>query len=427
MIMVERNQWLPAKIIEQHQFEKVKRILHYAYRNVEFYKRKLEACAIRPEDIKSRQDFLRVPVTTKREVLDNFPHNLLARGYRLSDCRLENTSGSSGLKLQIALSDKAKDFCDCVYGRALFAIGYKPWQPMAYFWPKTQHRKELHEYLGLMRKDWIVSHLKAEEQLSILLRLKPKIIYCFPSILVSMAKTVERNRERYVSIRPEFIVSHAELLTEDARRYIESIFRCPVYNEYGATEFGFRMAWECKERRGLHIDADSVLIEFLNNGHPVEPAEEGEIVVTGLINYAMPLIRYQIGDIGMPSARRCVCGRGLPLMEFIEGRKDDFIVSLSGRYISPRAIIPLIEKHKDITEFRIIQDKKDHVTIYIVAKGIIYPETEDELRQDLSEMLGKGMCIAIETVKEIPRTERGKLRAVISCMSEKEEDCGVTR
>ncbi|MBU0548140.1 MAG: hypothetical protein KJ710_01970 [Candidatus Omnitrophica bacterium] len=419
MASVDRNQWLPIEKLQKLQLLKFKKIINYAYNNSKFYKDKFTRAGIQPQDIKHKEDILRIPFTTKREVLENFPYSLLAKGYKLPNCHIESTSGSSGLKLTVAFDYKAKDFCDCVYGRALFAIGYKPWQPMAYFWPYCRHRKEFHEYLGLMKKNWISSDMKAEDQLEILLRLKPKIIYCFPSILIVMAKIIENSRSRYSFLKPELIVSHAELLTEESREYIEHIFGCSVYNEYGATEFGFRMAWECKERKGLHIDIDSVLIEFLRDGDPVKTGEKGEMVITGLVNYAMPLIRYQIGDIGTLSARKCACGRGLPLVEAIEGRKDDFIKLPSGKIVSPRALTPLIRKYKEVIEFKVVQKAKDRIYVYIVSSGVLPIDTVSKIKESLLGIINENVDIFIERVGELSRTERGKLQTVISEVNDK--------
>lgn len=414
MAVVERTQWRSLEEIKTLQFRKFKKIINHAYNNVKFYRKKFDSVGIKPEDIKSMSDISRIPFTTKREIAQSPIDDLLARGYKLRRCHVETTSGSSGLKLQIAFDYRAKDFCDCIYGRALFAIGYKPWESMAYFWPQTNHKKEFHEYLGLMRKDWIASNINTDEQLRILLKLKPKIIYGFPSILVILAKKIEREKKYFNALRPRFIVSHAELLTEEARNYIESVFKCPVYNEYGATEFGFRMAWECKERQGLHIDADSVLIEFLKDDKPVCPGEKGEMVITGLVNYAMPLIRYKIGDWGVPSDRQCKCGRGLPLIERIEGRDDDFIVLPSGRVISPRQIVPLVEQFKEVREFKIVQELKNKITIYVVKDEKFESEISSKILNEIYKIIDKEVDVSIKFVEEIPRTPRGKLRAVIS-------------
>ena len=414
MAETARNQWLSAAKIEKLQFLKLQKIINHAYKNVIFYRNKLDSSGLKPQDIRTPADILKIPFTTKKEVLENFPKGLLARGYRLSDCHIESTSGSSGLKLKIAIDYRAKDFCDCIYGRALFAVGYKPWQPMAYFWPSTNHRREFHEYLGLMRKDWISSHIRPEEQLEILLKLKPRIIYGFPTIMMVLAKIIESDKAKYDAIKPELIISHAELLTTEARQRLERVFGCPVYNEYGATELGFRMAWECHKREGMHIDADSVLMEFIKNGRPAKPGETGEMIITGLVNHAMPLIRYQIGDIGIPTDRKCSCGRGLPLMEVIEGRKDDFMVLPSGKLISPRGVVPIVEKFKEILEFKIIQKDKARFLIELVFCEEPRPEILPVLKNDLLDFFNEYVDIAFEIQKEIKRSERGKLKAVVS-------------
>jgi phenylacetate-CoA ligase len=421
MAVVDKNQWLSRPEIEEIQFLKFKKIINHAYYHTKFYKDKFDHAGVHPRDIHAREDILKIPPTTKREILENFPHNLLANGYKLSNCHSEKTSGSSGLKLTVLFDHNANDFFDCIYGRALFAIGYKPWQAMAYFWPSGNHQKEFHEHIGLMRKDWISSDIRPEEQLFLLCKLKPRIIYCFPSIGVVLAKMIEKEKTKYSAIRPEFIILHAELLTEEARRYIESVFNCPVYNEYGATEFGFRMAWECKERKGMHIDADSVLMEFLKDGAPVTDGEVGDMVVTGLVNRAMPLIRYYIGDRGILSDRKCACGRGLPMVEAIEGRRDDFIKLPSGKEISPRALVPLIERYKDILEFRIVQKARDVLHVHVVGSAAVSEDIITKMRKGLFEIIDENVSISIEVVQELPRTERGKLRAVISEINETEK------
>src|SRR5207244_11937336 len=91
---------------------------------------------------------------------------------------------------------------------------------------------------------------------------------------------------------------------------------------------------ECPEHSGLHVNADGVLIEIVAGGRPAPPGTPGAIVVTDLSNFAMPLIRYQIGDVGVLADRACPCGRGLPLLESIEGREADYVVTADGRLVS---------------------------------------------------------------------------------------------
>jgi len=178
-------------------------------------------------------------------------------------------------------------------------------------------------------------------------------------------------------------------------------------------EFG-TFAWECQEHNGYHMDIESLVVEFVKNGENASPEEKGDIVVTGLFNFTMPLIRYAIGDAGSYSLEQCSCGRGLPLMKIIEGRVDDFLVLPSGTVISPRNI-NFLENVKGILEYRIIQKKLDTILIQI-RKGTEFSEntisqTKDEIRNGC---LNEDITIDVEIVDEISRDKSGKTRAVVS-------------
>ena len=115
------------------------------------------------------------------------------------------------------------------------------------------------------------------------------------------------------------------------RRTIEEVFQCPVTNRYGCEEVSL-IACECQRHDGLHVNADGIYLEVLRpDGTPCPPGEPGMIVVTDLVNRAMPIIRYQVGDMGVLSDRQCPCGRGLPLLEKIEGRMADYVVTPARR------------------------------------------------------------------------------------------------
>jgi len=400
-------------MLKQYQERKFKAILRHAYANTIFYNEKFKNTGITPDDIRSMDDLHKIPFITKKEIIENFPGKLIAKNYISKRLHYRKTSGSSGLQMTIATDQRCEDFYDTVYGRALFSIGYKPWQSMAYFWPPTYHRKKLHEYFGLMQKRWLSSTLPPEEQLSALVKMKPKIIYGFPTTLLVIAKIIEKNQERYKEICPRFIISHAETLFEESRKYIESVFRCPVYNEYGTTEF-VRMAWECKEKKGLHIDIDSIILEIIKDGKACLPGEVGEIVLTSLHNYAMPLIRYRIGDIGAISSKKCQCGRGLPLLETIEGRDDSFLVLPSGNILSPRHVVPLIEKFSQISEFRLVQEEKDRVVLYVVDNPSITLSVIADVKKELYKLIEKEVDLRVERVQQLNKTERGKMQAIAS-------------
>ena len=193
---------------------------------------------------------------------------------------------------------------------------------------------------------------------------------------------------------------------------MEQVFQCKLQDRYGSEELGL-IATECKEKKGLHINTDAHYVEFLgNDGVPVSPGERGIIVVTDLTNFAMPFIRYQLGDIASPSDVECQCGRGLPTFSLLQGRRDDFIVA-DGNLIPPTRIVPLFFPLHDIDGFQVIQENLRNLRVKIVkGKGFSH-QTLTTLQENLKNVVGDSMEIMIEECEAI-REDREKMRAVIS-------------
>jgi len=416
-----RRQWYDIEKLKKFQEKNFIKIFQHAYNNSTFYRKKFKEVNINLNDIKRLDDLRKLPFTTKEEIIKNFPDNMITNEFKMRRLHYKKTSGSSGLQMTLVSDQRCEDYYDCIYGRALFAIGYIPWQSMAYFWAQprdyfwypTYHKKKIYDYFGLMRKHWMDSTLSPEEQMKVLTKMRPKIIYCFPTTLVAISKIIGKNREKYKDIQPKFIISHGETLFKESRKYIESVFNCPVYNEYGTTEF-VRMGWECKEKQGLHLDIDSIIVEIVKDGKICSPGEMGELVITGLHNYAMPLIRYRIGDVGMISDKPCKCGRGLPLLKTIEGRNEDFLILPSGRMLSPRNIGPPIEKFSQVTEFKFVQETKDRMILYLVDNPYITSIVISNIVKELYRVIGEYVDIKVQIVKQLDKTERGKMQAIVS-------------
>src|SRR5262249_582338 len=135
------------------------------------------------------------------------------------------------------------------------------------------------------------------------------------------------------TIRPRGIISAAMVLHSWERKVIEEVFACPVTNRYGCEEVSL-IACECERHEGLHINADGVFGEILRAGQPAAPWVAGSVVVTDLANYAMPMLRYKVGDVAAFAQNRCSCGRGLPMLERLEGREADYVTTPTGELIS---------------------------------------------------------------------------------------------
>ena len=160
--------------------------------------------------------------------------------------------------------------------------------------------------------------------------------------------------------------------------------------------------------------ADHLAIEFVNaEGVPVGSGELGRILVTDLSGYAMPLVRYEIGDLGKYSAETCSCGINLPLMEIVEGRTEDFIRTQSGKLVHA-AYLCYTLKDDAVTEFRMYQKALDSLVVQIVRSSTFSQGTERRLEKNMRTALGEAVNIRFEYVQVIPREPSGKLRYFVS-------------
>ena len=193
----------------------------------------------------------------------------------------------------------------------------------------------------------------------------PKMIYSYPSSLIALATFIRKWNIPNINIKT--IISSGEVLTSKTRMLIEETFGGEVFNLYGTTEFP-SIAEECKEHKGLHIFADSYIVEFVNNG---------EIVITDLDNYTMPFIRYNAGDRGFLKNGHCNCGRSLPLMEITQGRVSDLIITPDGKFLRKSFFASVIEKNLEIESLQILYDEQGKILINLgVNKS--FPELRQE-------------------------------------------------
>lgn len=402
------SQWLPPEVVRRRQALRLRRLVRHAYAHVPFYRERWDAHGVRPEDLDVPEDLALFPTITRDDVVRAYPDRITSRPLRDDDVRF-HTSGSSGRFLEVAYDARANALLDAVYARALFNTGYRPWDRIAYFWWTDRENTRVYERAGLMRKHFLRSDGDPGRQIEELAALRPDVVYHFPTCLVAIAKLIE---ERPVEgLAPRVVIAHGELMTAEARRVIERAFRCQVFDQYGAQEFN-RIAWDCREHGPMHVDAESVYLEILCGDRPAAPGEEGEVVITSLVNTLMPLVRYRIGDLGRLHPRACPCGRGLPLLELTAGRVDDHLLLPSGRTVGPRQVVPLVERFSGFTQFRVIQRALDRVEVLLVKDRHAAPDLEPRLSAALCELLGGELAVSCHAVDRIELSGRGKLRCV---------------
>jgi phenylacetate-CoA ligase len=247
-------------------------------------------------------------------------------------------------------------------------------------------------------------------------KVRPVFMYGYSSALHRFAKFLDENGIDGSSLNLKVIICTSEVLYEHQRKLLEKVFGCRAINEYGAAEVGI-IAFECPEG-GIHITSENVFLEILADGKPVKDGEMGEVVITGLRNYGMPLIRYRLGDLATISYEKCSCGRGLPLLKSINGRDNDLVICENGKVMHSEIFAyinrDLIRRGVVVREFKIIQSASGGLRILV----------EKQTDQGAVEALGDAVrrhvdndvVINFEFVNRIPAEKSGKVRYFVSEM-----------
>ena len=239
-------------------------------------------------------------------------------------------------------------------------------------------------------------------------RFRPALIDSYPSSIEPIAQQVLR--EGQSALRPRAVITSSETLYPRVRASVEKALGCSVYDHYGAAEMA-ALITQC-EHGQYHVNPEFGVVELLRDGRQVGPGQSGEIVATGFINDVMPLLRYRTGDWAVLGSEECPCGRSFPVVERLEGREDDVLITPDGRRIG--RLDPIFKSVKSFYETRICQTAADHVRVEVVPARDYEATDEDVLRTELSRRLGPNMEIELVQVKSIPRTRSGKFRAVVN-------------
>jgi len=408
---LRNNLFRDLPMLRELQWKKLKTLLKHSYENVPFYHREFNQAKIKPDDIKTVKDLSKIPLTS-REELQKAPLDFItARNIDLGKCVKTSTTGTTGMPLTLLLDKRALDYDNGLWIRAYERNGLRIWDKMALIrHPNYFPKKHWFQNLGVMRRKYLSALYNAEHQIKVLEQYRPQAIKGYSSSMVELARALKRQSGH---IRPRLIFTGGELLTRRARSLISSTFETEALDNYGTMEFSL-VAWECKEHSGYHINVDSVLVEFLDGEEEVAAGERGEVVCTGLNNYAMPLIRYGDHDIAVPIDEECSCGVKLPMLKGIEGRENDFLMALDGRMISPWQFYPYpFDDFTGIEQFKIVQDRKDRLIFQLIIEDDLFDASRlDKARLTIQKLFGEEMRVDFEICERLERDKTGKMRVI---------------
>ncbi|HVT88190.1 MAG TPA: glycosyltransferase [Tepidisphaeraceae bacterium] len=419
---VTRQQWMSADELAALQRQKLAALVQHCAVNVPFYRDLFQQHSIDParvEDISIlRNAGIRIGKQEIRSAGNGFFSQVSPRP------RLYSTTSSGSTGEPVSFFKSMDTVCrrQAIKFRAEEWIGKPIGTRTTLIWGRLPPRK-LHIQLGrfvywtYQNYQFLSAFDIGADQLAHyvdrMTRFGTEFIESYVTAVHQMAKVIAvRKIKPPKSLRG--IVVGAEQLVEEQRQFIESSFGCPVYNRYGSTEFS-NIASECSHRRGLHINSDHVLVEVVDeNDRPVID-EVGEIVVTDLDSYDMPLIRYRIGDRGVLSSEKCNCGRAFPMLRSINGRVSERLITRSGREIHDIFFIHSLAKVPGVAKFQVVQKSLDLVQVNLeLEAGATRDSVALNARAGLAGLNEHGIHLNFNFVDRIPLSNAGKSRHFIN-------------
>ena len=325
------------------------------------------------------------------------------------------TSGSSGEPFAIRRTWWEAKLLQALRLRALHDLGLRITDKLANVGlvrpPQSQDQQlslQLLRALGLYRLGVFNCLLPAREILTQLRQFSPDVLGGLAGVLARLAQEAERGGP---TLQPRFVTLGGEVLTPLMRRQIATAFNAPVFDLYATMEF-LLLAWECKETGEFHTCDDGVIFEVLKDGKPVQEGERGEVVATNLHAFAMPFLRYRLGDVVTKGATVCRCGKPYATIRAIQGRMIDYFPLPRGRLLHPYEIV-LVLMHDAVQwlrQYQLLQEREDRVLLYAVPSR---PPTSAELHQleeSVAPVLGSEVEFQIVLVPEIQLERSGKFR-----------------
>jgi phenylacetate-CoA ligase len=411
---ITKSQWWDTDKLRRHQLTELTKLLEHAYENVPYYKEIFDQRHLKPKDIRSIPDMQKLPILT-REIIRSRYSDLTARNTLNSRTVKFSTSGSTGNRLTFTGTESMYKKEAAFITRSFNSHGSKLYKEKSVwlrrYVPEGSQPVFMHDYElnRLYLSAYNLSPSSVKEYVNIINSYGAKLLVGYPSSLYILALLLEESGLRLNNITAAHAAS--EKMLREWKQKIEAVLNIPVKCHYGMIE-KVAFFFQCGSSDCYHENLEYGVTEFINgpNGVP-------EVVGTGFLNYAMPLIRYKPNDCAKlnVSNQQCKCGRGLPLtVEDFEGRSDDILLMPDGRLLPGVNFYTMMYKIDGVQMFQIVQHSPDAIEVKIVPSASFNDGSMVSLREGLGKRIGKA-GIDIKLVNEIERSRTtGKIRCIVS-------------
>jgi phenylacetate-CoA ligase len=420
---IRRFEALPQKAQREQQQQRLQRILQHAYDTVPHYRKRFDDAGFKPSD--GRVDRPLPLPALKRDDLRDGGAALRSSAYRLQDLRQAGSSGTTSTPIQFYRDIESLRDKSAVQLQLNSWSGFEAGDRVLLMWGahrdlmmQPNWRWKFYEETLLRRipapsgmiNDEILERFRERYE-----TLRPKVLFAYSTVLAAFASYLVRHGMNH---RPAIVIATAEVMNDENRRLVESTFGVPVTMHYGSRELGM-IASECAQHQGLHFHPWSSYVEF----DPIGDTPDGpayRLLITDLLNYGQPFIRYDTGDCVTLGSQQCACGRSFPLVNKILGRVCEGIVLADGGIIPGITLgtqmAQMGHTFRSIAQVQFVQKSLQHIHLRYAVKG-----NEQSKQSELSSictaidaLMNQPMNWSLEQVADIPRERSGKIRLCVS-------------
>jgi phenylacetate-CoA ligase len=414
----QKAQWWSREKTEAYKKEALGKLIKHAYLTVPFYRHSMDRAGVSPSDIQSPKDLVALPFLTRQDVIENLDQ-LVSASYKTTNLVKGASSGSTG---RVVISYHTKEEIGASFGAERIGwemAGYRFGSRRVIIWGNRLTVEEQWTRWGSRLKNWVYQNHRigaykltdereVRDALLDISEYRPDYLWGYPNAIYFLA--LKANELGFKQLKCSGVLTTAETVSDYQRDIIGNVFG-PVYDGYGCGEIS-GVAYECAASGLYHLIEPRVIAEYI-------PCEENanykELVLTNLDNYGMPLIRYKVGDLVIPSDEDCTCGREWSRLKRIVGRTSDLITTPSGGAL----LIPsffgssLIRLLPHIQQYQVAKVSWNKVVIRIRAEPRLLPIEEVLIKDKLAQYLAGKMEYEVEQVDTIQLTKAGKIKLVI--------------
>jgi phenylacetate-CoA ligase len=399
-----------TRLLRSYQLARLRHLLRHSYETVPFYRERFQSAGFHPDQFRTLEDLERVPITRKSDLRVASEQDAIAVDCEPDRLHRYGTGGSTGTPTEVRFTPFEDRLLQLMRIQANMRFGLRMLDRRTLCVIRPKSRPGLLERLGIIHRQTIDSSSPWETLRADVRRFGPDVIRGYPSVLATLADKLTDEDRLYV--RPRFITTDSENLSELARMRIEAGFRAPVFDIYDCWECNV-IAYQCPRGKGYHVMDAALVVEVLNEDRPALPGESGEIVFTSLHAWAAPLIRYMPGDIVEQGPAKCGCGAVNSCLAGIIGRKHDRFLLPDGKSLYPKFLASWIYPLCPILrQYQIVQEAPDRIVVKLQPNsGVeVSPDMLETMRNGMERTLGKSVTLLVRLVDTIHCEPNGKFR-----------------